>query len=309
MVKRIFFILLFTVSIFSQNVKVSAGTDRTQYKIGDYIFLKYEVLHNKKIEIFFPSFKDSLKKLELITQKPVVKTDTLGQLKSTYEFVLTGFDSGAVSIPAIKIFYKFKGDSTISAIQTDSLMLIVHTLKVDVGVEIKDVKEPERIPMDWRSIILWVLIISLVIVLGIYLFRKFKKRKKEIETQPEVVKEPHEVAFELLKELEEKKLWQNGKIKEYHSEITSIIRAYFERRFSLPALELTTSEVLYHLQRRSDTGTIYNLTRDFLNNADMVKFAKYIPMDKVNEEMMSQAVKIVELTVPVKVERGDVKNV
>ena len=113
MVKRIFFIVLLTVSVFSQNVKVSAGTDRTQYKIGDYIFLKYEVLHNKNIEIFFPSFKDSLKKLELIAQKPVVKTDTIGQLKSTFEFVLTGFDSGAVSIPAIKIFYKSKGDSTI----------------------------------------------------------------------------------------------------------------------------------------------------------------------------------------------------
>ena len=99
-----------------------------------------------------------------------------------------------------------------------------------------------------------------------------------------------------MNKLEEKQLWQKGKVKEYHSEITEIIRKYFEDRFNLPALELTTSEAIDALRKRKEAEIILDITNSFLNNADLVKFAKFQPLVEVNEEMMLQAREIVNKT-------------
>ena len=87
-------------------------------------------------------------------------------------------------------------------------------------------------------------------------------------------------------------------MKEYHSNITGIIRGYFEERFNLPALELTTSEQMQQLKRVPSAENILSITNEFLNNADLVKFAKFIPLPSVNEAMMKQAKEIVNSTIP-----------
>jgi len=96
--------------------------------------------------------------------------------------------------------------------------------------------------------------------------------------------------------LENAKLWQQGKIKEYHSSITNIIRKYFGGRFGFNALEMPSSEVLENLSAKPEAGIIFDETRSFFENADLVKFAKFKPMPSVNEEMMKQAYNIVRTT-------------
>ncbi len=100
-------------------------------------------------------------------------------------------------------------------------------------------------------------------------------------------------------------------VKDYHSKITGIVRGYFEERFNLPALELTTSEQMQQLKNVSSAEIILNITNEFLNNADLVKFAKFQPLPSVNEEMMKQAKEIVNQTIskePEQVEE-EVQNV
>ncbi|MFI5238050.1 MAG: hypothetical protein ACHQLA_08935, partial [Ignavibacteriales bacterium] len=92
-------------------------------------------------------------------------------------------------------------------------------------------------------------------------------------------------------------LWQKGMVKEYHSKITGIVRGYFEERFNLPALELTTSEQMQQLNKVSSAESILIITNEFLNNADLVKFAKFQPLPSVNETMMKQAKEIVTQTI------------
>ena len=91
--------------------------------------------------------------------------------------------------------------------------------------------------------------------------------------------------------------------KEYHSNITGIVRNYFEERFKLPALELTTTEQMQQLKKVSAAEIIFEETNKFLNNADLVKFAKFIPIASVNEEMMKQAKEIVNKTIPTEIEK------
>ena len=147
---------------------------------------------------------------------------------------------------------------------------------------------------------LYILIALVVIAIARYLYLRHKKK---LEEQSRTVKRSPKIpsyltALNSLHELEEEKLWQKGMVKEYHSTITEIIRRYFEDRFYLPALELTTDEALGKLRNRNDAKDILMITEDFLTNADLVKFAKYKPIATVNEEMMKQAYMIVEKTIP-----------
>ncbi|MCX8010996.1 MAG: hypothetical protein N3A61_07585 [Ignavibacteria bacterium] len=295
---RVLLLILFLIPkvVLSQEIKAELKTDSTNYLIGDYIGLSIRVSHPSSIEVFYPSLKDSLKTLELISQDFSTRKEAENKILSEYKYVLIGFDSGDVFIPTIAVPFRDKSDTTLNYAWTNSAKITIHTVAVDTTADIKDIKEPIKFPLNYYMILLWVLIGLCVILVGIFLYKKFYKKKVSDAAEVELKKLPHEKALESLQVLESKKLWQNGLIKEYHTEITEIIRRYFEERFNLPALEMTTREVLEKLQISKEAEPILEITKDFLNNADMVKFAKFIPMNSVNEEMMKQAYKIVEDT-------------
>jgi len=301
MVKRIgiiFLILLFTSSGFSQQVKSNVSVDSTNYLVGDYINYLVELSAPKNVEFFFPSIKDSLQKLELVEQLPLQKKENNGTNTFTYHFILTGFDSGKATIPSFLIPYKSSKDTALAAVATDSINLTIHTLPVDTTKEAKDIKEPIVIPFNWLHLLLWIAGIAVVVALVYFLYKKFYKRKEFTGQEIEIQIPPYETALISLDELEMKKLWQSGRVKEYHTEITEIIRTYFEKRFSLPALELTTDETLEVLKSKSESSSVIPLTKDFLQNADMVKFAKFVPLNEINEAMIKQARQIVKMTIP-----------
>jgi hypothetical protein len=183
---------------------------------------------------------------------------------------------------------------------TNEVDFTVHTLIIQPGGQIKDVKAPVKIPLDWKEILMWILIIIIILSAAFFLYSRYKKKKMlELKKERKVIqKPPHVVALYELRALEQQQLWQKGLIKDYHSKITEIVRRYFQDQFYLPALELTTSEVMQYLKQVRRAAVIMNITYDFLSNADLVKFAKFQPMASVNEEMMKQAVEIVEKTKP-----------
>jgi hypothetical protein len=185
----------------------------------------------------------------------------------------------------------------------------ISAVKVNIEEDIKDIKAPVTIPLDWKLILLFVLIVLLLIAAGVYVYLKTKKRR-EARGAPVIILPPHVIALSSLDELEKKNLWQKGMIKDFHSEITGIIRKYFEERFGLPALELTTGETLELLNNTAEAKSVLSDAEEFLNNADLVKFAKFIPVNDVNEMMMKKAYIIVEQTIPsVQEDEEEVSNV
>ncbi|MCH7723804.1 MAG: hypothetical protein IIC76_10825 [Bacteroidetes bacterium] len=63
-------------------------------------------------------------------------------------------------------------------------------------------------------------------------------------------------------------------------------------------MELTTTESMLQLSSIKEAENISDLTFNFLTNADLVKFAKFKPLESVNNEMMTQANDIVQNTIP-----------
>ncbi len=287
---------LFTFSIFAQSINVSASTDTSDYLVGDYINFSILVEHSDGIRIAPPTLTDKLAPLEVIKVLPATFDEDNKNIQQ-FNYILSGYDSSRVVIPAIQVTYFVGNNSEPLTANSNEVTIFIHTLEVNQAEDIKDIKEPIRIPFPW---FFWLIIFASLLLLsliGYYLYKKFKKPTGE---ERKTIKAPplpfHIIILQKLDALKEKKLWQQGDIKGYHSEITEIIRKYFEGRYQFNSLEMTTAQTVAILNRVMDNQKMIDTTQGFLENADMVKFAKFIPLSSVNEEMMNQAYEIVQKT-------------
>ncbi len=293
-------IFILSLNIYAQNISAEAYTDSANYIVGDYVNLTVKVKYDEGIKVSNPFIQDTFKEIEIIKVEDPVLLQENGKQVVEFRYIVSVYDSIDVSIPGITVGYKTGNDTTLQTVNTNPVNFSVHTVAVQPEEEIKDVKEPIRIPLDWKIILLYLLIALAIASLAYYLYKRHKKKLEGREGIKAVAPglPSYIVALNSLHQLEEEELWQKGKVKEYHSRITEIIRKYFEERFYLPALELTTSEAMKRLKERYDTTEILQTTEEFLNNADLVKFAKYNPLPDLNKEMMKQAYQIVEKTIP-----------
>jgi len=300
MVRFYFIISVFAFalsSVFAQEIRVSASTDTTDYLIGDQITYNLLIKTSKNVFIINPFFRDSLKNIDLISiSNPDIKEDENGKTINYY-CTLTRLDSATVTIPAIKIEYRTQNDTTLKSALSNPVTINIHRMNVSMQEDIKDIKPPVR-PFDFTFLI-YVFIALTIISLIVYyvIYKKYWKQEKKVEvTKKEEKLLSHQIALKKLLQLESEKLWQNGFVKEYHTRITEIIREYFEKQFELPLLELTTTDSLKMLSKHSQGIKVLDITSEFLSNADLVKFAKYIPIEIINFEMMNQAKEIVKKT-------------
>ena len=171
---------------------------------------------------------------------------------------------------------------------TNPLLLTVQTVRVDTTQDIRDVKPPLPIPVSLIEALIYVgclVLIGLLVYAG-YLLWKRSKRKTPGQVYVPPARPAHIIAFEELAALKEKQLWQMGKIKEYYSEVTEILRRYVENRYQIKALEETTDEILDGLAGVQIQGDVLRAVEKILRRADLVKFAKAQPGIPEHEEMI-----------------------
>ena len=280
----------------AQEVHVFATTDTTEYIVGDYIDYSLELKYPKGINVVIPMVKDSIDNLVFIKNGKTVHEENGNEVYEQRHFIFSKYDSSDVTIPSFYIPYTFDGGKPQFAF-VNSVDIVVRTIEVDSKAEIQDIKAPKRIPLNWVLIIAIVLLILALVIGGFFGYKYYKKKHGTEEiSKPKIIIPPHKVALKRLHELEEKKLWQQGAVKEYHSELTGIIRDYFEERFGFNSLEMTTKETVENLKDSGVSTEVIVTTEKFLDNADMVKFAKFEPMPTVNEAMLQEAYDIIDST-------------
>ena len=295
------FFIFIIVNVQAQTISVAAYADTTDYLVGDFINYEIEVVTRKNIEVISPSLPDTLAQLDLIAREEPISTEDEKSKTTIYKFIFAGYDSVQAVIPPMTVKYRTVDDTSFKKIITDSIVVHIHTVPVSTAEEIKDVKSPITIPYNWMWLLLWIAIAIFIIIAGYYSYKKYKQKKLEQPVEKKIIIiPPHVKALAALENLESEQLWQKGFIKDYHSRITEIIRNYFEERFDLPAMELTTTETIQHLKSIKEKDIILEITYNFLSNADLVKFAKFQPLETVNEEMMKQAREIIQSTIPKK---------
>ncbi len=291
---------LFISSVFAQDVTATATVDSTSVALGDWLNLKFEVKYPSNIKIFFPVIKDSLGPFDIVKQDSLSRTENNGATILLKNITLASFHDGQKTIPPITVSYSLPSDTTIRFVQTNPISIEVRTVAVDTSATLRDIKPPIAVPISAAEIALYAGVVIVVVLLIYLLYKYIRKRKRTldeiIEDKPTIP--PYVLAMQKLDELETQRLWQQGEIKLFYSNATEIVREYFELRYGIMALEMTSGEVMQQLHKFKIDTDLQNTIEAFLSNADLVKFAKHNPDLKENEEIIPQARLIVEKTKP-----------
>lgn len=290
-------------ALFSQDVSISAKLDTNAMLIGDHVALTLKFSGPARVQVLWPFIPDTI--LGNISVIGRGKLDTIfsqdrKSVTFSQEFNITCYDTGFYTIPQIPFQYKLMPDTARLEGTSGLLLLAVHTVKVDTTQAIKPIIGPLKVPLSFREMLPWILIglgaILLILFIAWYIVKR-KKQQPILQFKPKIVLLPHETALQELEKLRIKKLWQSGKIKEYHSELTEILRKYIEDRFQVPALEQTSAEIIHNLL---DNPLCPRKTLDCLSEllvqADMVKFAKAQPVASENEKSLTEAITFINET-------------
>jgi hypothetical protein len=291
--KVFFFFFLLSSTVIAQEVRLTAKTEVDTFRLGSWIDVHVEGKFDATIDTIAPVVKDSVGLLE------VIKVERNGT-EPKWLIRLSTIDSGKIFLPPIEFDYKVKGDTGARKAFTNSLLLNIAGVTINPKGEIKDIKPPMSAPWLFEDFLpyLIALVVIATLIGGFYYYWRKKKQKQDLLANIKVIIPPHREALTALRVLEEKKLWQQGLVKQYYSEVTEIIRHFFERRWSIIALELTTDEILMQMKHIPDALKVWKEMDSFFITADLVKFAKYEPSPAEHENEMRSAYEIVRMMVP-----------
>jgi predicted CopG family antitoxin len=162
--------------------------------------------------------------------------------------------------------------------------------------DIRPLKNPVEIKSGFPR---WLAVFfALVIIAGVLTWVYFRRKKTVIAKSVLPPRPPEEIAFEELNALAGMRLVEEGLVKEYYIRISDIIRRYIEARYNIGAIDRTTWELYQEMRIKRIESQHSDMIRDFLEECDLVKFAKYIPGQREIEEIYKKAKEIVRLTTP-----------
>ena len=169
--------------------------------------------------------------------------------------------------------------------------------------DIRDVKAPVDLPPDYHW--LWFALAVLLVALLVFFLVRFLKKKQQTNGAPTVVLPAWEIALQHLNELSSKGLIAKGEFKEYYFLLSNILRHYIENRFNIRAPEMTTEEFLNKVKEGHTISSEYKITlKSFMNEGDMVKFAKYVPSTEDAQRGFDLVLKFIMDTKETAVEAG-----
>jgi hypothetical protein len=300
----LFFFEIISLSITSgQDIMPNAMLNMNEALIGDHVNLNLSIKVPRNYIVQFPKLPDSLGSLLFVNIEKIDTTKIKDSLFLERNITITSFDTGTYEIPPFTFLLKKPDDTSIYPLTTNRLFLKYSGIAIDTAKPIKDIKPPFKVPASFWDYFWYIFIPLLIIAVAYFGYKYYKKHKKapipRRAYDPSIP--PHIQALRDLHELDERKLWQKGEFKEYHSEISEILRLYIERRYSFPALEETTSDILDEIETRIASDSLKKDLKQILELADLVKFAKYIPLPDENINSMDKAIEFVNYTKPIEV--------
>ena len=290
-------------TVHSQYSGATAKLEKNNIQIGDQVSVELLLTVPAGSRVQWPMLLDTLSQNVEILKKSGIDTVSSGKDKFTLKqtLTITSFDSGSYVVRPIIFKYSQKGDTVIYFTETSPVTLDVQTIETDQAGDIKPIKPPLTAPVTFREMLPWIGIWLLILVIAILVNYYIKKRKQKapaVTSRLKTTIPPYEAAIDALESLRLKKLWQAGRVKEYYSEMTEIVREYIELRYPVRALEMTTDEIYTALRQTDINSSAREKLHQVLVLADLVKFAKEQPLPLENDLSLNQCMDFVRETKP-----------
>lgn len=298
------FILFACGGRINAQTQVAAKTDAAKILIGEQFHVFLEVKHNPQDGRLFWADMPVLKGLEIVDTGSVDSTIVGKDILYKQKLTLTGFDSGVYVIPPMS-FKVVPADGPAASYVSDSFVLNVQTVAVDTTKAIKPIKDIIEVEKEWWEYWPWAVAGIALLALIIAAFYFLGRRKTQVLKPKRPKERPHEKALRRLAEIAGTSYFEEGKIKEYYTDLTNVLREYMEERFGISAAELTTDELLKLAKSQQDLKKIRTELKQIFRTADLAKFAKASPDQAEHLACMDAATKIINKTKTVQQEGMD----
>ncbi len=288
-------------------VTLTASVDKAVATTGDVIRYEVTLEHDPDIEVSLPEIFSKIQgfKVSDIEHEGPVERD--GRQVESRVFQLRAFDTGSYVLPALSVTYTDPNGKEQTA-GTPQIFVEIQSV-LDKGEEqedIADIKPAQAPPRDYRPLLL---VGAAVLLLGglVGAVVWYLRRRRDREEAAPPPRPPWEEAMQALDALEKGDILDREDHRAYGFALSEIFRTYLERRFSFPALENTTEEILSAF-RRVDVplGKPRDLAHQVLTATDRLKFAKGSLSAEEAERLLDAAREFVAATTPPPpVEEGD----
>ena len=215
---------------------------------------------------------------------------------SIWEFECALFETGELFFPPIPFMYTNQVETLL--VMTEPYRVSVETSLPEDSTQwaLRDIQGP-IVPdkqVRWGRVALAFGLLA-ALTAAVLLWR----RRSAVEPPaPHVPREPaHVEALRALRDLEQAALPARGMFKEHFVSLSHILRVYLQRRFDIPAVESTTDEIAGHFKRRPVVEeSKQSRLLDLFQEADLVKFAKFLPSQEQSEAAAAAGKRWVEET-------------
>lgn len=299
--KRIFTIVLMCVmsaAMAVAQVHVEAKLDSMVILIGQQTRYVVDVTAPKGSKVVFPTFERSqyiAPGVEVLSQRDEAPAEVDGLMRYSKSYLLTSFDEKAYGISNFKVSVNGK------KYLANTLVLKVITMDVDTihsekFFPPKDVQDNPFMWGEWKPLF-WCSFLVLLLASAFFYLVVRLKQNKPIITRIRIVKKvlPHQKALTAIDKLKRDKMASSEDQKAYYTLLTDTLRQYIQERFGFNAREMTSTQILYHLQQNGDQKMIDEL-RELFQTADLVKFAKYSTLLNENDLNLVNAVNFIDQT-------------
>jgi len=262
-------------------VKVTTSLTPDDPLIGDEVVFEIKVEPVANVEVLMPEFGEALDRYDILDFVPKQKINDDGSSVYIQRYTLQPHLSGEQSIPPILVEFvdnrpgqkATPDDFDAYEILTDRLdFTVTSVLPSDASSDLKPPLgelQPRRPMSAWNWLVVSVLALVFISALaaGVLAVSSWRKRKSR--------RSAYELARQWLDhELSKPTPITDEQIDLFFVSISKVVRTYLENRFDLRAPDLTTEEFLELAGTSSDLSREHqSLLRDFLKQADLVKFA------------------------------------
>lgn len=250
---------------------VKTGLSRDTIRVGDPFRAVISIDLPRGTDAVLP---DSLQPTEDVENagKVRMRRDTAnGALRILAAYPLTAWRPGSLTLPDLNVVLRTSAGDRHVAIKLPAIPVLSVLPKDTAGIKPKppkDVLGPNRLWWPW---ILAAVLLLLALIAAYWWWRRHRNR--EVPAVPIVPIMPRERALEELERIRALGLIEEGLYKRFYTLVSEVLRQYLATVEPAWSTDLTTTELARIVRGNTDVSPAIAILR----NADMAKFAKYVP--------------------------------
>ena len=279
-------LILIPLSGQTQNLKEFSRVDSLQ--VGDTFDFSITLDKNREYdEITFPDSSHFRGSFEIRSRKQF----KVSEYKDSVYYELQFFGTVDTLIPKLPV--QLVKDQDTTTLYTKPVPVGFNSILAGNDQSLRPLKPIFEFARAWWPYLLGFLILAIAGYYGYHYYLQWQEQQHQEKERPTFTPTPFQNPLKefriAIKQLENAELSKQEDYKAFYSDLGDAIRQYYESLYNLPALESTSGELLNMLRNGSIDQDLIDDTKAVLQEADMVKFAKFNPTPKQAERALQKA--------------------